>query len=43
MHQDLEDLPRVSLLEDEEGAVHLRNLSAHRAGSEASRYKPSKI
>jgi kinesin family protein 6/9 len=30
----LEELPRVSLMEDEEGNVHLRNLSMHVAASE---------
>ena len=30
----LEDLPRVSLLEDSDGNFHLRNLSAHRATNE---------
>ena len=30
----LEDLPRVSLQEDEDGNIHLRNLSAHQASSE---------
>lgn len=32
--KSLEDLPRVSMLEDEDGNVHLRNLSAHRADNE---------
>lgn len=30
----MEDLPRVSLMEDEDGRFHLRNLSAHRASTE---------
>ncbi len=30
----LEDLPRVSVLEDDEGTVHLRNLSVHRSANE---------
>ena len=30
----LEDLPRVKMLEDEDGNFHLRNLSMHRAESE---------
>mmetsp|Transcript_14140 Transcript_14140/g.47146 ORF Transcript_14140/g.47146 Transcript_14140/m.47146 type:complete len:765 (+) Transcript_14140:51-2345(+) len=32
--QSMEDLPKVSLLEDEDGKVHLRNLSAQLARSE---------
>ena len=30
----LEDLPRVTLMEDEENCIHLRNLSIHQATSE---------
>jgi len=30
----LEDLPKVSMLEDEDGNVHMRNLSMHRAANE---------
>ena len=30
----LADLPRVGVLEDDDGRLHMRNLSLHRAGSE---------
>lgn len=30
----LEDLPRVTLAEDEDGAIHMRNLGANLAGTE---------
>ncbi|RHY50674.1 hypothetical protein DYB30_010694 [Aphanomyces astaci] len=32
--KDIEDLPKVSMLEDEDGNCHLRNLSMHRVASE---------
>ncbi|CAK4088615.1 unnamed protein product [Aphanomyces euteiches] len=32
--KDIEDLPKVSMLEDEDGNCHLRNLSMHRVNSE---------
>ena len=32
--RSLEDLPRVGLLEDDNGSFHMRNLSAHRATNE---------
>ena len=32
--QSLEDLPKVTLQEDEEGNIHLKNLSAHVAANE---------
>ena len=30
----LEDLPRVAVQEDEEGGLHVRNLSLHRTANE---------
>ena len=32
--KQLTDLPRVKMMEDENGNFHLKNLSMHRAGSE---------
>ena len=32
--RSLEDLPRVHIMEDDNGAAHMRNLSCHRAASE---------
>ncbi|KAK9835721.1 hypothetical protein WJX74_006610 [Apatococcus lobatus] len=32
--RSLEDLPRVHVMEDDDGAAHMRNLSSHRAASE---------
>ena len=32
--QMLEDLPKVSIMEDEESNIHMRNLSIHRANNE---------
>ncbi|ETV91670.1 hypothetical protein H310_13747 [Aphanomyces invadans] len=32
--KDIDDLPKVSMLEDEDGNCHLRNLSMHRVASE---------
>ncbi len=32
--RSLEDLPRVHVMEDDNGATHMRNLSSHRAASE---------
>ena len=31
---DLSELPRVGVLEDDDGRLHMRNLSLHRAGNE---------
>ena len=32
--QMLEDLPKVAIMEDEDGNIHMRNLSIHRANNE---------